>query len=96
MKFYVNSFVVKAHTDGGYIEKMAREQIYEESELVVLVPDEMIAVKEATNRAVITPEMMAFARAEVSKETGWDIISCKMEQADSCLEGDACEDCLCP
>lgn len=80
MKFYVNNIVIKIAKDGGYSEKMAREQIYQESELVVLVPDEMIAVKQATNKAVITPEMMAFAISEVSKETGWDVISCNMEQ----------------
>jgi hypothetical protein len=80
MKFYVDRIAIKVDAEEGYIAQVVKQQIYRESEFVVLVPDEMIVVDSDTNKAVITPEIMAFAISDVSDRTGWDIISCKVKQ----------------
>lgn len=80
MKFYVNRIVIKVYREDGYAAQQVKEQIYRESEWSVLVPDEMIVVDSDTNKAVITPEIMAFAISDVSDRTGWDIISCRVVQ----------------
>lgn len=80
MKFYVDRIAIKVDAEEGYIAQVVKQQIYRESEFVVLVPDEMIVVDSDTNKAEITPEIMAFVKADVSDRTGWDIISCKVTQ----------------
>jgi hypothetical protein len=80
MKFYVDRIEIKVDAEDGYIAQVVKQQIYRESEFLVLVPDEMIVADSDTNKAVITPEIMAFAISDVSDRTGWDIISCKVKQ----------------
>lgn len=78
MKFYVDRIVIKVHPEDGYIGKQVKEQIYRDSEFVVPVPDEMVT--HDSDKAVITPEIMAFVISNVSDRTGWEIISCKVTQ----------------
>jgi len=80
MKFYVDMIEIKVDAEEGYIAQVVKQKIYRESEFLVLVPDEMIVVDSDTNKAVVTPEIMAFAISDVSDRTGWDIISCKVKQ----------------
>lgn len=79
MKFYVDRIVVKVHPEDGYFWKQVQEKIYRDSWFLVPVPDEMVTHDSDTNKAVITPEIMAFVISNVSDRTGWEIISCVAE-----------------
>lgn len=79
MKFYVDRIEVKIYADQGYIAQEAKKQIYNEIAFVVVVPDDLVVVH-SDDRAEITPEILAFAKADVEDRTGWEIISCKVTQ----------------
>lgn len=74
MKFIVCRIEVKA--DDDYLAQIAKNRIYNESVMVVEVPDEFLA----DTKAVTTPEIMKFVISDLSQRTGWDIISCRVVQ----------------
>lgn len=79
MEFYVDRIEIRIYPDQGYLAKLSKQQIYNESYFVVVVPDEMVVVA-GDDKAEITPEIMAFVKTNVEDRTGWEIISCKVTQ----------------